>query len=188
MASYSIWVEPRGANQQCIPSTGLLSKRDFIRQEACAGGLQQHLQVEVRHLATVHQGPVFQPHVTLLGGIMHSDEQAVLRAAHEVARELKVALLAYPILICSLLVAMPQLHMLSRGAQTGCGNAQDFRIRFDQPSASTTYHQCVFILCRQDAGLERAAGLLRQKYGMSDLQDFMPHLSLLYSDMDQASR
>ena len=30
--------------------------------------------------------------------------------------------------------------------------------------------------------------MLRQKFGMTDLQDFMPHLSLLYSDMDMLSR
>jgi hypothetical protein len=83
---------------------------------------------------------------------------------------------------------MPHRHVLSSNSQTEHDNAQDFRIRFDKPSASTTYHQCVFILCHKEAGLERAAGLLRQKYGMSDLQDFMPHLSLLYSDMDQACR
>jgi hypothetical protein len=42
----------------------------------------------------LHRGPVFKPHVTLLGGITHPDEQAFLRAAHEVARELKAGMLA----------------------------------------------------------------------------------------------
>lgn len=67
-------------------------------------------------------------------------------------------------------------------------SAQEFRINFNHPGASTTFHQCVYILCHKDAALERAASLLRQKFGMTDLQDFMPHLSLLYSDMDMPSR
>lgn len=64
VSSYSIWVMPRGP-------------------------LAEKLHAEIKGLAGRTSGaPVFQPHVTLLGGI-HATEADVLRQAQELAARLK---------------------------------------------------------------------------------------------------
>ena len=58
-----------------------------------------------------------------------------------------------------------------------------------KPAAGSIFHQCVFILCEKDEPLLEAAASVRRTLGINDdLSDYMPHISLLYSDIDLDQR
>ncbi len=58
-----------------------------------------------------------------------------------------------------------------------------------KPAAGKLFHQCVYILCQRDKPLMEAAASIRKAFNYNDdLSDYMPHISLLYSDMDQDTR
>ena len=63
-----------------------------LTQLVRSGKLQAKLQEEIRFLADAHGGPVFPPHVTLIGGVSSDDEQYILNSASEIARRLTVCL------------------------------------------------------------------------------------------------
>lgn len=65
---------------------------------------------------------------------------------------------------------------------------QRFPIRLSEPSAGTTYHQCVYLLCEKDEPLVATAQALREATDVKLESDYMPHLSLLYSSMSKESR
>ena len=56
-----------------------------------AGRLQERLQQEISYLAENHQGPVFEPHVTLLPGFEAASDEAAVEAAKKLADRLKVS-------------------------------------------------------------------------------------------------
>lgn len=57
-------------------------------------------------------------------------------------------------------------------------------------SCGAIYHQCVYLLCAKDVDTVAAAAAARRAYGMPPPPDkpYMPHLSLLYSDIDPDTR
>lgn len=58
-----------------------------------------------------------------------------------------------------------------------------------KPAAGNIFHQCVYILCERDEPLLKAAASVRRAFGMDDaLSEYMPHVSLIYSDIDQDTR
>lgn len=58
-----------------------------------------------------------------------------------------------------------------------------------KPAVGKIFHQCVYVLCERDEPLLKAAASARRKFGLDDtLIDYMPHISLLYSDIDFESR
>lgn len=65
---------------------------------------------------------------------------------------------------------------------------QKFTIRLSEPSAGTTYHQCIYLLCEKDEPLVSTAKALREATDVKIESEYMPHLSLLYSSMDTESR
>ena len=65
---------------------------------------------------------------------------------------------------------------------------QPYRINFEDMSCGSIFHQCVYLLCCQDTATLGAGQTAREVFGQEPNQPYMPHLSLLYSDMDQDSR
>ncbi len=65
---------------------------------------------------------------------------------------------------------------------------QPYRINFEDLSCGSIFHQCVYLLCCQDTATLGAGQTAREVFGQEPSQPYMPHLSLLYSDMDQDSR
>ncbi len=65
---------------------------------------------------------------------------------------------------------------------------QPYRIKFDHPAYGGIYHQCVYMLCHQDDVTMRAGQLSKEAFTQGQTSSYMPHLSLLYSDIDEHVR
>lgn len=66
---------------------------------------------------------------------------------------------------------------------------EPFRINFNDVSRGASYHQCVYILCDKSPVLLAANAAAREAYGLPEpARPYMPHLSLLYADVDDAVR
>ncbi|DBA86322.1 TPA: hypothetical protein ACH3X2_005557 [Trebouxia sp. C0005] len=65
---------------------------------------------------------------------------------------------------------------------------QPYRIEFEHPAYGGIYHQCVYMLCHQDDATMAAGQLSKQTFGQGQMSSYMPHLSLLYSDIDEHVR
>lgn len=63
-----------------------------------------------------------------------------------------------------------------------------FELELGPIEFSTTYFQCVFVRIKATAQLFNAHLELRKAFGISENHVFMPHASLLYSDMDMEER
>ena len=134
-----------------------------------AGPLAEKLHAEIKGLAGRTSGaPVFQPHVTLLGGI-HATEADVLRQAQELAARLKVGPhrptpLLEDGMMCALGVhpcmrhepSLPRTHGIHLSSATPklpplptpCTlPRQPYRITLDRVSYGSIFHQCVYMLC-----------------------------------------
>ena len=61
-------------------------------------------------------------------------------------------------------------------------------ITLDRVACGATRYQCVYILCCPTAELLAAGAAARDAFGLDPSATYMPHLSLLYSDVDQARR
>ena len=64
---------------------------------------------------------------------------------------------------------------------------QAYDIIFKEVAFGSTFHQCIYLLCEQDERTVNAGCTARRLCGTNS-QDYMPHLSLLYSDFDKSSR
>ncbi|GFR44091.1 hypothetical protein Agub_g5253 [Astrephomene gubernaculifera] len=73
-------------------------------------------------------------------------------------------------------------------AEQLAGRVKPYRINFTGVSAGTTFYQCVYLLVAQEEGTMAAAAAAREVFGLTGAPPYMPHLSLLYSDMDQGER
>ncbi|GIL52048.1 hypothetical protein Vafri_8012 [Volvox africanus] len=62
-----------------------------------------------------------------------------------------------------------------------------YRINFVDVTRGTFFYQCVFLLVAKDEGTMAAAAAARSVYGMTT-PPYMPHLSLLYADLDDAEK
>ena len=59
---------------------------------------------------------------------------------------------------------------------------QAFEIEFDKVHFGAIFFQCVYILCKKTLATMEANSLAVKVLGMQQWE-YMPHLSLLYSDM-----
>lgn len=62
-----------------------------------------------------------------------------------------------------------------------------YRVNLQDVTRGAIFYQCVYLLVAKDPGTMAAAAKARQLYGMAT-GPYMPHLSLLYSDADEATR
>ena len=65
---------------------------------------------------------------------------------------------------------------------------QPYKVRFDKPDYGSIYHQCVYMLCHQDESTMKAGKQSKETFGQDASTSYMPHLSLLYSDIDERIR
>lgn len=65
---------------------------------------------------------------------------------------------------------------------------QPYRISFDKVAFGGIFHQCVYVLCHQDPPTMKAGSAAREAFGLDPGSPYMPHLSLLYSDINQNRR
>jgi len=65
---------------------------------------------------------------------------------------------------------------------------QPYRIKFHHPAYGGIYHHCVYMLCHQDDATMRAGQLSKEAFSQGHTSSYMPHLSLLYSDIDEHVR
>ncbi|GBF93915.1 cyclic phosphodiesterase [Raphidocelis subcapitata] len=66
---------------------------------------------------------------------------------------------------------------------------EPFRVNFLDVSTGASFYQCVLILCAKEAQLLAANAAARGAFGMPDPpRPYMPHLSLLYADIDDEAR
>lgn len=65
---------------------------------------------------------------------------------------------------------------------------QSYEIKLRDVSYGKIFHQCVYILCETDEHTMAAGRVAREEYGLDPYATYMPHLSLLYSDIEPSSR
>lgn len=95
--------------------------------------------------------PVFQPHVTLIGGISIA-ETDMIEKTEQLAKRLR-----------------------------------KYFLSFADVSYGSSRHQCVYIQCNKDAYTMQAASLAQEIFEVP-AAPYMPHCSLVYSDMSEAHR
>ena len=142
--------------------------------------LKDKLQKEIQRLASIYKGPTFTPHVTLNGGIWLTSQQDVMARATAAAKSLKVDILDPGLIpFCWSESCINPSVVLA---------LQRFTICLSEPSAGSTYHQCIYLLCEKDEPLLATAQALREASDVKLESDYMPQLSLLYSSMSKESR
>jgi hypothetical protein len=62
-----------------------------------------------------------------------------------------------------------------------------FSIVLDRVSSGSIFHQCVYVLCNETTELMETGAAARRAFEMDSIR-YMPHLSLVYSDIDPAKR
>ncbi|GMH42972.1 hypothetical protein BSKO_10894 [Bryopsis sp. KO-2023] len=74
-----------------------------------------------------------------------------------------------------------------KGAETLAAQLERHYIRFDKVSFKDAYFQCVFLLCEKGEKLLEARSAA-EKIFQIPAQQYMPHVSLMYSDVDTEIR
>jgi hypothetical protein len=64
---------------------------------------------------------------------------------------------------------------------------QKFHVNFLDVTYGTSFHKCIYILCANEGELTEAGKQAREAFSMQDTP-FMPHMSLLYSDIAEEHR
>lgn len=62
---------------------------------------------------------------------------------------------------------------------------QPLRLNFLDVSCGASFHQCVYLLAAKEPALLGAAAAARKAFGADPAAPYMPHCSLLYSDVPQ---
>lgn len=65
---------------------------------------------------------------------------------------------------------------------------QKFRLNFLDVSLGASFHRCVYVLVAKEAPIMAAGATAREVFGLPPAADYMPHLSLLYSDADEPTK
>ena len=125
--------------------------------------------------------------MTLVGGIWLTSQQEIIARATAAAKRLKVKHPRSSVL--NFWLSLAEVLLLDFKAYTSALHAlQRFTIRLAEPSAGSTYHQCVYLLCEKDEALVATAQALREATDVKLEADYLPHLSLLYASMSKESR
>jgi 2'-5' RNA ligase len=149
------------------------------------GDLAERLQQDIDRLAAEHEAPTFEPHVTLLGGTEQSEEDAV-RITADLAQSLQVGDLRPHACMwaCNKLPKDARPIVKAHAALY----AQAYRLDFQDVSYGKIFHQCVYVRCKPSDAAMVAAKRTRQAFGHPTDAEYMPHLSLLYSDIPSDTR
>jgi 2'-5' RNA ligase len=147
------------------------------------GELAERLQQDIDRLAAEHEAPSFEPHVTLLGGTEQSEEDA-LRITADLAQSLQVE---HAMTTCVTLQNIAQGEHTHLTAHAPL-HAQAYTLEFQDVSYGSIFHQCVYVRCKTTEAAMDAAKRTRQAFGHPTDAQYMPHVSLLYSDIPSESR
>jgi hypothetical protein len=160
--SYSLWLSVR---PQSLP-------------------VHKQLSAEIATQAKEHGAPLFEPHVTLLGGI-HGELDAIAATAAQLAASTKVGGLG----------ALWRGGCARGGRAHSCTNLhhqpspqQAFRVNFLDVAQGSSFHRCVYLLVAQEAPVMAAGQAARHAYGVDGDPAYMPHCSLLYADLAPEAR
>ncbi|KAG2429140.1 hypothetical protein HYH02_014176 [Chlamydomonas schloesseri] len=83
-------------------------------------------------------------------------------------------------------IERPREEVLALAAEM-CKKVKKYRINFTEVARGSIYYQCVYLLVDKTEGAMAAGAAAREVFGMTT-GPYMPHLSLLYSDMPQEER
>lgn len=83
-------------------------------------------------------------------------------------------------------VARPKDHVLAT-AERLAGELAPVDIAFDRVAAGQIFHQCVYVMATPTAPLMAAGAAAKRAFDLPPAL-YMPHLSLIYSEMDAAAR
>jgi 2'-5' RNA ligase len=150
----------------------------------CTGELAERLQQDIDRLAAEHEAPSFEPHVTLVGGTEQSEEDA-LRITADLAQSLQVGHVHHYVCVIAEYSARRQCTHLKAHASR---HAQAYRLEFQDVSYGSIFHQCVYVRCKTTDAAMDAAKRTRQAFGHPTDTQYMPHVSLLYSDIPSETR
>ena len=159
--------------------------------QARTGQLAQQLQQQIDSIAAESGAPVFEPHVTLIGGVQ-KPEAEVMSIAADLAARLQVCIMSWlcPCASChefySLWAPRADLHPSHVPPCAHC--AQPYQLQLQDVHFGATFHQCVYIRIQPQPLVMRAGAETRAAYGGDRNATYMPHLSLLYSDIDEDAR
>ncbi|KAH7624734.1 putative Cyclic phosphodiesterase [Nannochloris sp. 'desiccata'] len=84
-------------------------------------------------------------------------------------------------------IAQPKEQVLTIAEQIA-SSLKPIQIEFDKVTYGNIYHQCVYILCKASEDLSRAGRAAKEAFNLDPSTPYMPHLSLIYSDMSSSDR
>jgi hypothetical protein len=73
-------------------------------------------------------------------------------------------------------------------AEQIASSLKPIQIEFDKVTYGNMYHQCVYILCKASQDLTSAGRAAKEAFHVDPSTPYMPHVSLIYSDMSSPSR
>ncbi|PNW77036.1 hypothetical protein CHLRE_10g419600v5 [Chlamydomonas reinhardtii] len=83
-------------------------------------------------------------------------------------------------------IERPREEVLAVAAEM-CKHVKKYRINFTEVACGSIYYQCVYLLVDKTEGVLAAGAAARKAFGITT-GPYMPHLSLLYSDIPQEER
>jgi 2'-5' RNA ligase len=115
-----------------------------------SGEIRDKFSSLIRRLALEYGAPMFEPHVTLLGGITLSEED-VLRKTEKLV-----------------------------------SGQSDFKVTLQVVDCQNYYFRALFVKAEKTPLLQVLYDRAREIFGVQDIPDYLPHLSLVYGDFLQA--
>jgi len=84
-------------------------------------------------------------------------------------------------------IQQPKEQVLTIAEQIA-SNLKPIQIDFDKVTYGDLYHQCVYILCKTSEDLISAGRAAKEAFDLDPSTLYMPHVSLIYSDMNTTDR
>jgi len=177
---------------RALCSQGLHGGRQALKHCVRTGRLAQQLQQQIDSISADCGAPVFEPHVTLIGGV-HRPEAEVLSVAADLAARLQVYVASQVLSpVCAtyaISVCCTKCCSASCSRAPPCARcAQPYQLQFQDVHFGAIFHQCVYIRIQPQPHVMHAGAETRAAYGGDRDATYMPHLSLLYSDIDEDAR
>ena len=114
------------------------------------GEVYEKLSSLIKSLAKKYYAPIFDPHITLIGEVMQSEDD-VLRRAEQLALK-----------------------------------QNSFQITLNSVDYQDYYFRALFIRAEKTYQLQALYDRAKEVFGIQNISDYMPHLSLMYGNFPQA--
>ena len=113
------------------------------------GEVYEKLSSLIKSLAKKYYAPIFDPHITLIGEVMQSEDD-VLRRAEQLALK-----------------------------------QNSFQITLNSVDYQDYYFRALFIRAEKTDLLQLLHDRAKEMFGMKDIPDYMPHLSIMYGNFPE---